>query len=47
MKSPAVRRLFRRMHRLDQTQQLLGEKLVGVALWIVPISSPAQKPTSA
>ena len=30
-----VRRLFRRMHRLDQTQQLLGEKLVGVALWIV------------
>lgn len=30
-----VRRLFRRMHRLDPTQQLLGEKLVGVALWIV------------
>jgi small-conductance mechanosensitive channel len=30
-----VRRIFRRMHRLDPTQQLLGEKLVGVALWIV------------
>jgi small-conductance mechanosensitive channel len=30
-----IRRLFRRMHRLDQTQQLLGEKLVSVALWIV------------
>jgi small-conductance mechanosensitive channel len=30
-----VRRLFRRMHRLDATQQLLGEKLVGIAVWIV------------
>lgn len=28
-----VRRLFRRMHRLDQTQQLLGEKLTGIAVW--------------
>lgn len=28
-----VRRLFRRMRRLDQTQQLLGEKLVGIAVW--------------
>jgi small-conductance mechanosensitive channel len=28
-----VRRLFRRMHRLDQTQQLLGEKLAGIAVW--------------
>jgi small-conductance mechanosensitive channel len=30
-----ARRLFRRMRRLDQTQQLLGEKLVGIAVWIV------------
>lgn len=30
-----VRRMFRRMHRLDPTQQLLGEKLVGVALWLM------------
>lgn len=30
-----VRRLFRRMQRLDPTQQLLGEKLVGVALWLI------------
>ncbi len=30
-----VRRLFRRMHRLDSTQKLLGEKLAGVALWLV------------
>ena len=29
-----VRRMFRRMHRLDPTQKLLGEKLVGVALWL-------------
>jgi small-conductance mechanosensitive channel len=29
-----VRRFFRRMHRLDATQQLLGEKLVGIAVWI-------------
>jgi small-conductance mechanosensitive channel len=29
-----VRRSFRRMHRLDPTQKLLGEKLVGVALWL-------------
>ena len=29
-----IRRLFRRMHRLDTTQQLLGEKLAGVALWV-------------
>lgn len=30
-----VRRMFRRMHRLDATQKLLGEKLVGVALWLL------------
>jgi small-conductance mechanosensitive channel len=30
-----VRRLFRRMRRLDQTQQLLGEKLVGIVVWTV------------
>lgn len=30
-----LRRMFRRMHRLDSTQKLLGEKLSGVALWLV------------
>jgi small-conductance mechanosensitive channel len=30
-----VKRLFRRMRRLDQTQQLLGEKLAGIAVWTV------------
>ncbi|MFM5908304.1 MAG: mechanosensitive ion channel family protein [Novosphingobium sp.] len=29
-----IRRFFRRMNRLDATQQLLGEKLVGIAVWI-------------
>ena len=29
-----VRRTFRRMHRLDGAQQLLGEKLVGLLIWI-------------
>lgn len=29
-----VRRLFRRMHRLDPAQQLLGEKLAGIAVWV-------------
>jgi small-conductance mechanosensitive channel len=29
-----LRRTFRRMHRLDPTQKLLGEKIAGVALWI-------------
>lgn len=28
-----ARRVLRRMHRLDQTQQLLGEKLAGIAVW--------------
>lgn len=30
-----IRRLFSRMHRLDPTQQLLGEKLTSIAVWIV------------
>lgn len=30
-----IRRLFARMHRLDPTQQLLGEKLASLAVWIV------------
>lgn len=29
-----VKRFFRSMHRLDPTQQLLGEKLVGMAIWV-------------
>lgn len=29
-----VKRFFRKLHRLDQAQQVLGEKLVGIALWI-------------
>lgn len=28
-----VRRFFRRMHRLDQAQQLLGEKLSAIVVW--------------
>ncbi len=32
-----VRRFFRRMHRLDATQRLLGEKLTGIAVWILLI----------
>ena len=32
--SLGVRRLFRRITRLDATEQLLGEKLVGIAVWI-------------
>jgi len=28
------KRFFRRLHRLDRAQQLLGEKLVGIAIWI-------------
>lgn len=31
----AIRRLFRQMDRLDPAQQLLGEKLVGIGLWLV------------
>ena len=33
--SAIVRRSFRRMHRLDPAQQLLGEKLVSIAIWVV------------
>ncbi len=32
--SLGVRRLFRRLTRLDATEQLLGEKLVGIGVWI-------------
>lgn len=32
--SGMTRRVFRRMNRLDATEQLLGEKLVGIATWI-------------
>ena len=32
--SHGVRRVFRRINRLDATEQLLGEKLVGIAVWI-------------
>jgi small-conductance mechanosensitive channel len=35
--SIGVRRLFRRITRLDATEQLLGEKLVGIVVWIVCI----------
>lgn len=35
--SRGVRRLFRQATRLDPTQQLLGEKIVGVAVWAVCI----------
>lgn len=35
MASFLIRRLFSRMHRLDPTQQLLGEKLASIAVWIV------------
>ncbi|MEP7221800.1 MAG: mechanosensitive ion channel domain-containing protein [Novosphingobium sp.] len=31
----AIRRSFRRMHRLDATQQVLGEKLVSLAVWLL------------
>ena len=32
-----TRRLFRRLSRLDATQRLLGEKLVGIVVWIALI----------
>lgn len=35
--SSGVRRVFRRATRLDATQQLLGEKIVGVVVWVVCI----------
>jgi small-conductance mechanosensitive channel len=35
--SRAVRMAFRRLTRLDPTEQLLGEKLVGIAVWMACI----------
>lgn len=35
--SKLARRLFRRMDRLDRTQQLLGEKIASIAVWAVTI----------
>ena len=35
--SRVMRRLFRRISRLDQSQRLVGEKLLGVAVWMVAI----------
>ena len=35
--SAGSRALFRRITRLDATQQLLGEKLVGIAVWLLAI----------
>src|SRR5690606_471989 len=32
-----ARKLFGRLTRLDQTQQLLGEKLVSIAVWILAV----------
>ena len=32
-----VRRLFKRITRLDPTQQLLGEKLVSIAVWVITL----------
>jgi small-conductance mechanosensitive channel len=35
--SAGSRAMFRRITRLDATQQLLGEKLVGIAVWLLAI----------
>ncbi len=35
--SKGVRRMFRRLTRLDPTEQLLGEKLVGIGVWLAAI----------
>ena len=35
--SIGVRHLFRRMTRLDPAQQLLGEKLVSIAVWVLTV----------
>ena len=35
--SAGVRRTFRRITRLDATEQVLGEKVIGVAVWVVCI----------
>ena len=37
LSSIGVRRVFRRITRLDPTEQLLGEKIVGIAVWVVCI----------
>lgn len=37
LSSSGVRRLFRRISRLDAAEQLLGEKIVGIVVWIVCI----------
>lgn len=33
--SMVIRRVFRRLNRLDPTEQLLGEKLVAIGVWVV------------
>lgn len=33
--SSGVRRMFRRLTSLDSTQQLLGEKIVGIVVWVI------------
>lgn len=35
--SGGVRRLFRKMSRLDPAERVLGEKIVGIAVWVVCI----------
>ena len=35
--SSGVRRMFRRITRLDPAQQLLGEKIVGIVVWVLAI----------
>lgn len=35
--SLGTRRVFRRLTRLDPTEQLLGEKIVGILVWVVAI----------
>ncbi|WP_231626192.1 mechanosensitive ion channel family protein [Novosphingobium sp. AAP83] len=35
--SKLVRRMFRRIDRLDRTQQLLGEKIASIAVWAIAI----------
>lgn len=37
LSSMGVRRIFRRLTRLDATEQLLGEKIVGIVVWVVAI----------
>ncbi len=35
LSSAGVRKLFRRVTRLDPTEKVLGEKLVGIAVWVI------------